>query len=301
MGTDPLTEAVRRQVALGRLVPLGGADDGAWITEQAAAGVLRGAAAGLGGVRPGRLRLAPAAAGPSDAPPHGAPEVPPPPGALPHGPLRLSADFEAPGNHPLRPLAERLRAALYTAATERLGLTVSEVDLRVTGLLEAVTGAEEQPELGPEEEREAEPAVARAGEPGPGPGQEGPDPTAEAVAHAALGAPGVAGLAPVLGAHLLHTYGSGDHAVHLVEIATAANHRALDVARGAREAVIAAVREPTEPGPGPFPARQVAVAVLVTAIRRAAPPPSAAHPAETRVGREGAQSASPARSRSRRP
>ncbi|MFW6689638.1 hypothetical protein [Streptomyces sp. MAR4 CNX-425] len=53
-------QAVREQVALGRLLPLGDAADGAWIAERAASGVLRRAAAGVRGVRVTALRVEPA-------------------------------------------------------------------------------------------------------------------------------------------------------------------------------------------------------------------------------------------------
>ncbi|NUP44036.1 MAG: nucleopolyhedrovirus P10 family protein, partial [Streptomyces sp.] len=52
---DRLARTVREQVALGRLLPLGGAGDAAWITESAAVAVLRRAADALPGVRLGTL------------------------------------------------------------------------------------------------------------------------------------------------------------------------------------------------------------------------------------------------------
>lgn len=130
--TEQWTRVVRQQVGLGRLLPLGGARDGAWITEDAAAGVLRWAGDEVPGVRLGALRIAPADPGPTHEP-----AVPPPPGALPPGPLRVTADFSATGAEPLPTGAGRLRDALARAASKRLGLTVTEVDLRVTALLEA--------------------------------------------------------------------------------------------------------------------------------------------------------------------
>jgi hypothetical protein len=54
-------QAVREQVALGRLLPLGDAADGAWLAERAAAGVLRRAAAAVRGARVTALRVEPAA------------------------------------------------------------------------------------------------------------------------------------------------------------------------------------------------------------------------------------------------
>ncbi|NDZ83227.1 hypothetical protein G3I19_32835, partial [Streptomyces sp. SID10853] len=59
-GHDGLAQAVRSRLGLGRLLPLGGAPDGAWITEEAAAAVLRSAAAGVPGTVLGKLRVGPA-------------------------------------------------------------------------------------------------------------------------------------------------------------------------------------------------------------------------------------------------
>ena len=131
MTADAWTRAVRHQLRLGRLLPLGDRRDGAWITERAAEAVLRGAAEQVRGVRLGALRIA--LADPEDA--H-EPAVPPPPGALPPGPLRITADFAAAATEPLPAAASRLRTALATAAAERLGLVVDEVDLQVTVLLD---------------------------------------------------------------------------------------------------------------------------------------------------------------------
>ncbi|MGB8940945.1 MAG: nucleopolyhedrovirus P10 family protein, partial [Streptomyces sp.] len=44
MTGDGWTEAVRRQLGLGRVLPLGGPGDGSWLTEACADGVLRHAA-----------------------------------------------------------------------------------------------------------------------------------------------------------------------------------------------------------------------------------------------------------------
>ncbi|MFI9718947.1 hypothetical protein ACIHFE_04715 [Streptomyces sp. NPDC052396] len=163
MDADSLAAAVRRQLALGRLLPLGGAADGAWITEAAAADALRRAAASVPGVRLGALRLSPARPGGTHAP-----VVPPPPSALPPGRLRIEAELTASGDQPLRPAAERLRVRLLAAAREGLGLAVEAVDLRVTGLLDGAP--EPSPHAGP-------------------PRKPGPAPSI----------PGVSGLAPVLG------------------------------------------------------------------------------------------------------
>lgn len=217
---DGWTAAVRLRLDLGRLLPLGGPADGAWIAERAAAAVLRDAAADSGAVL-GRLRIAG-----SDADSAPEPVVPPPPSALPPGPLRIEADFATTVQRPLHVTADALRSALLTAASARLGLDVAEVDLRVTGLLDEEPGPATVPQA---EVRRAEPdGVAGI---------------------AAAGVPGVVSLTRVLGS-AVHT-GAG----HVrVELATAGDHRALDVARAVREAVAFAVEG------------RPSVAVLVTAV-----------------------------------
>ncbi|MCX5159377.1 hypothetical protein OOK39_08825 [Streptomyces sp. NBC_00264] len=217
---DGWTAAVRQRLGLGRLLPLGGPADGAWIAERAAVAVLRRAVTGPGPVL-GELRI-------SLADPDGAPEaeVEPPPSALRPGPLRIEAAMSAVSGQPLPAAAEALRSALLTAAGHRLGLVVAAVDVRVTELLDA---APEPPAAVPAEVREAE--------------AEG------AVGAAAAGVAGVVTLTRVLG-HAVHA--RPDHV--RVELATAPDHRALDVARAVRGAVAAAVEgDPT-------------VAVLVTAV-----------------------------------
>ncbi|MET7379707.1 nucleopolyhedrovirus P10 family protein [Streptomyces sp. NPDC005526] len=130
MTADGWTRTVRHQLALGRILPLGGPSDGAWIVERAAEAVLRRAAGRTPGVRLGTLRIT--LADPASA---RAPAVPAPPSALPPGDLRVSADFAATADEPLPTTAARLRETLATAAARALGLTVTEVDLRVTALL----------------------------------------------------------------------------------------------------------------------------------------------------------------------
>ncbi|MFP8944896.1 nucleopolyhedrovirus P10 family protein [Streptomyces fenghuangensis] len=255
MATDRLAQAVRRQIGFGRLLPLGGAEDGTWIAERAAAGVLRQAAAGLPGVRPGTLRLSPAEHGAG-----GKPAVPMPPSALPPGPVRISAEFEAGAQEPLPAAAERLRSALAEAADRRLGLVVAAVDLRITGLLDGPDDGPppEEPSEEPPGERADSGEITDAGEAG------------SAVGAAALAVPGVTRLAPELGgaARALRTVdtGPGDGAGaapgrHVqVQFAVAADHRALDVARAVRDA---AARAAAAGAPGP-----VTVAAVVTEVVR---------------------------------
>ncbi|MFH8660109.1 nucleopolyhedrovirus P10 family protein [Streptomyces afghaniensis] len=220
MTADRWTQAVRHQLGLGRLLPLGDARDGAWIAEQAAEAVLRRAAADAPGVRIDALRVA--LADPADT---GSPAVPAPPSGLPPGPLRVTAEFAATASQPLPTTASLLRATLATAATQRLGLTVTEVDLRVTGLLD-----EETEPAGPTAPLPEPPRAAQAG--GDDEGR---------VAAAALKVPGVLRLTGALG-HPVHIEVlPGDAALahrHVrLELAVREDHRARDVARQVRTAV----------------------------------------------------------------
>ncbi|MFF3099212.1 hypothetical protein [Streptomyces cyaneofuscatus] len=265
---DGWTAAVRQRLGLGRLLPLGGAVDSAWIAETAAASVLRGAA--VEGAVLGTLRIGPAreatgaetrpearrpvgAGGPEGAGgpawtggpagtgspagtggPAGAGVVaeaglalpPAPPSGLPPGPLRIEAEFRAAGDRPLPDSAAALRAALVTAAAARLGLEIAEVDLRVTALLDDA-------------------APDQVTDPADAPSPPAPAPVAKAdtkaegpAAVAAAGVPGVVSLTRVLGG-AVHT--AEDHI--RVEVATAGDHRALDVARSVRTAVSAATAD----------------------------------------------------------
>jgi hypothetical protein len=236
MTAEQWASAVRQQLGLGRLLPLGGPRDGAWISEPAAEAVLRRAAGALLGLRVEALRI-----GLAEAKEAAEPVVPAPPGALPPGPLRVTAGFAATAFEPLPATADLLRWTLASAATELLGLAVSEVDLRVTALLE------EEPEPAPPV-RSPEPR--RATEPGGG------DETRAAAA--ALAVPGVSHLTDGLGraVHLTERQeeGSLPHRHARVELAVDADHRAVDVAREVRTAVAEALLDhPT-------------VAVLVTAV-----------------------------------
>ncbi|WP_037668305.1 hypothetical protein [Streptomyces griseus] len=232
MTADGWTQAVRQQLGLGRLLPLGGPRDGAWIAEGAAGAVLRRDVREVSGVRLGPLRIAP-------ADPEGVhePAVPPPPSALSPGPLRVTADFAAATpSEPLPTVASRLRAALATAA-ERLGLAVTEIDLRVTALLDELpepeTGAPPEP---PEAAPEA-PAAPRGDE--------------ARIAAAALAVPGVSRLTGILGGlgRAVHVEERADGTAALprrharLEIAVRAEHRALDVALAVRTAVSEALSD----------------------------------------------------------
>ncbi|MGW0029444.1 hypothetical protein ACWDXD_06340 [Streptomyces sp. NPDC003314] len=202
------TAAVRDRLAPGRLLPLGTAEDGAWITERAARQVLDGAAAAVRGVVPGLIRVGADPDGEREAGP-----LPVPPGGLAPGPLRIAADFGAVAGRPLPEVSEELRAALLGAAADGIGLRVAAVDLRVTELLDAA----------PEEE----PAAPPPGRPSPA--------TDDPLALAVLRVEGVAGVTDALGPPVRR---SGD--ALRVELAVTAGRRPLDVARAARSAATAA-------------------------------------------------------------
>ncbi|MEU9706066.1 hypothetical protein [Streptomyces sp. NPDC047981] len=221
---------VRERLGPGRLLPLGEAADGAWLAERAARTVLLRAAGAVPGVGPGPLRVGLGAAE-AGAPASAAP-FPVPPGGLPPGALRIAGEFTARsrriGERPLPELAEDVRAALFAAAERDLGLLVEAVDLRVTGL------AEDEPDSATATPPPGRISSLKAE------GDEARNPAAEhstvevgaaedPVAVAALGVPGVAGLTSVLGAPVHRSPGA-----LRVELAVAAGHRALDVARAAR-------------------------------------------------------------------
>ena len=236
MTADRWTQTVRHQLGLGRLLPLGGAHEGAWISEEAAEAVLRRAVRDLRGVRLDRARIS--LADPEDV--HD-PVVPPPPSALPPGPLRVTAEFEATPAQPLPVTAERLRTALAGAAAQLLGLELGEVDLRVTALVDE--DAEPSPVRQPEPPRAVE----------AGPGDEA------LAAGAALSVPGVYRLTGLLGRPVhIGDRETGDGSLprrHVrVELAVSADRRALDVAREVRAAV------------GAVLADRPTVAVLVTGV-----------------------------------
>ncbi|MFD5519690.1 nucleopolyhedrovirus P10 family protein [Streptomyces sp. NPDC127066] len=301
MTADRWTQVVRHQLGLGRLLPLGLALDGAWITEEAAESVLRRETAAVEGVRLGVLRIA--LADPDLA---GTPAVPPPPSALPPGPLRVTAEFRAsvdptsPGAEPLQAVAARLRLNVVSAATRLLGLDVTEVDLRVTGLVEEADEAGTAPadhpaggERGAAVAVPADGAQERAAAPAPADGlREHPggapaarardgagtgtaddvrtasvpkDPEEVRIAAAALAVPGVTRLTDVLG-RPVHV-GSAPAAEaalsrrHVrVELEVSGDERAVDVARAVRAAITQAAQDTPS------------VAVLVTAVSRGTAP-----------------------------
>lgn len=291
-----LADVVRGYTRLGRILPLGGAGDGSWIAESAAAAVLRRAAESVGAVRIRSLRISLsgepeesyAPAGPQE-PASAPPRVPPPASALPAEPLRVELSFDVTADEPLPVAADRVRAAVTLASDERIGLRVTAVDVKISGLVDEVEqpGPARQPSAEPSREPAAGPAQRPSGEAREEPGSRGPggsravavDP-AEVVARAALAVPGVARLDPGPGLPLGPAPGYGAAGVSLrataaaapgrggeaagpgrhvqIRLIVTAGHRPLDVALAVRTAVAAAVA-PEAPGP-------VTVAVLVTSL-----------------------------------
>jgi len=267
MAAERWTQAVRRQLGLGRLLPLGGARDGAWIAERAVEPVLRDAVTqGVPEVRLGAVRIGLAGSGEAAEP-----AVPSPPSALPPAPLRLTARFAAVASEleseSLPATADRLRAALAQAAAEHIGLAVTEIDLTVTDLLEgppetegAGGGGAECREPGESGESgkdkgsggsggSGESGGSGAADEGDGSGSgseedQAPPPGSEEsrVAAAALAVPGVSRLTRVLG-RAVHVTEPGAAASALprrhvrVDLAVRADHRPVEVARAVRTAV----------------------------------------------------------------
>ncbi|MEU8487679.1 nucleopolyhedrovirus P10 family protein [Streptomyces sp. NPDC048641] len=247
MSADRWTQAVRHQLGLGRLVPLGGPRDGCWLAESAARSALRQAVRPVPGVRLGSLRI-------ELADPEGPYEsvVPAPPSALPPGPLRIVAECAAAPDEPLPTAASRLRAALTGAASDGLGLVVAEVDLRVTALLDDGPEAETAPG---DASGDTESDIADGG-------QAKADSDEERAGQAALSVPGVARLTGSLGGlgRAVHIEEPPGDAAALprrhvrIELAVSGGRRVLDVARDVRTAVTGALAD------------DPSVAVLVTAV-----------------------------------
>ncbi|MDT0444822.1 hypothetical protein [Streptomyces johnsoniae] len=211
MGSDSLLRAVRQQLSLGRLVPLGEPADRVWLAERAAVPVLREAAESVSGVSVVELRLA--LAGPATA---AVPEAAPP-SALPPGPLRIEARLAAGAVRPLHETAARVRAALAAAADDRIGLVVTAVDVAVVDLLPAPAG--------PPSGRAPRPAAGPAGG------------AAARVAAAVLRVPGVRGLSSAVEV----PEGRGPVRVRLAVDGT---RRTLDAARAASRAAATAAGRP---------------------------------------------------------
>lgn len=252
--TEAWTQAVRHQLELGRLLPLGGPGDGTWITEQAAARVLGRAAAAIPGVRLESLRI-----GSAPLEPVSEPAVRPPASALPPGPLTIEAAFAASLGRPLPETAAQLRSALLNTATERLGLATVTADLRVTDLQvgpeTVVRSGTSTRAMEPAPEAASAAPAARSSLPETGTGpMRGP---VSELAGVASAVPGVARLTAVLGSRPVKVQDHDDPPGRHIEVhlAVAPGHHPLGVARAVRAAVADAA---TTDAPGP-----ITVAVLI--------------------------------------
>jgi hypothetical protein len=259
--TEAWTQAVRSQLDLGRLLPLGGPHDGTWITEQAAVQVLAHTAAEVPDVRLESLRI-----GSAPLQPVSEPAVRPPASALRPGPLTIEAAFTASLVRPLPETADELRSTLLSAATERLGLATVTADMRVTDLREVpeagVTSRTAATAMRPTPEA----AAARSSPPVTGTGSMRG--LVRELADVAAGVPGVARLTAVLGSRPVRVEDHDDPPGRHIEVhlAVGPGHHPLKVARAVREAVAEAATTDT-PGPA-------TVAVLITetaAWRRTSP------------------------------
>lgn len=252
-GETPVKTEARMQavLALGRLLPLGGPDDGTWITEQAAVRALRRTVADIPGVRVETLRI-----GSAPLAPVSEPAVRPPVSALPPGPLMIEASFTASMGQPLPQAAEQVRSTLLSVASERLGLATVAVDLRVTDLLE---GPEPGVRSRTAKRAAIPPPEAAAAEGSPPTTGTGPmrGPTGK-LAEVAAAVPGVARLTPVLGSRPVKVEQQDLPPGRRIEVqlAVARGHHPLEVARAVRAAVSDAA---TSDSPG-----LVTAAVLVT-------------------------------------
>ncbi|MFF7251392.1 hypothetical protein ACFZBU_47140 [Embleya sp. NPDC008237] len=248
MRTETWTQAVRHQLDLGRLLPLGGPDDGTWITEQAAGRALGRAATEVPGVWLQSLRI-----GPAPLEPVSEPAVRPPVSALPPGPLRIEAAFAASLRQPLPHTADQLRNTLLKAATERLGLSTVTADLRVTDLHEG-------PETGGNSQtvpRAPQKAAAARGLP-PATKTGSMRGLAGELADVAAAVPGVAHLTTLLGSRPVKVEQHDDPPGRHIEVrlAVAPGYLPVEVARAVRAAVAGSATGGT---PGP-----VTTAVLIT-------------------------------------
>ncbi|MFI7018662.1 hypothetical protein [Streptomyces sp. NPDC050164] len=251
MKTEAWTQAVRHQLNLGRLLPLGGPDDGTWITEQAAVRALGRAAAEIPTVRMETLRI-----GSAPLEPVSEPAVRPPASALPPGPLRIEAAFRASLGLPLPETTDQLRSTLLNAAIERLGLATVTADLRVTDLHEGPETGVKSRTAEKAMRPPPEAAAARSSAPATGTGSmRGP---IGELADVAAAVPGVARLTTVLGSRPVKVENHDDPPGRHIEVhlAVASGHHPLEVARAVRAAVAS---EATSDTPGP-----VTVAVLIT-------------------------------------
>ncbi|GHC81505.1 hypothetical protein [Streptomyces flavofungini] len=123
-------DVVRLELRPGRTLPLGEADEDAWIVEAAAARTFRAAVESLPGVRAGSCRIE---ADPQDT---GRPASAPPVGWLPRGPARVRIEVQVGLSWNLQLVADEVRARIVAAADRELGMRVAAVDVVIADLLD---------------------------------------------------------------------------------------------------------------------------------------------------------------------
>ncbi|MFD7717323.1 Asp23/Gls24 family envelope stress response protein [Streptomyces sp. NPDC059814] len=135
--TQRVMDVVRLELRPGRPLPLGGPDEDLWIMEAVAARTVRTAAETVTGVRAGSCRIVP-----------GAPR--------PQGRARIDVRLELHAllTHDLPELADQVRRRVREAVDGGLGLDITELDIRITDLLdpEESPPGEGMPDGGPPEE-----------------------------------------------------------------------------------------------------------------------------------------------------
>ncbi|MEV7723478.1 hypothetical protein AB0P15_01940 [Streptomyces sp. NPDC087917] len=119
--TASVMELVRTELRPGRTLPLGEADEDAWIHEAVAARAFRAAAERVPGVRAGSCRVGPEA----DRPDTGTPA---------RTPVRVRIEVTLGMFRDLRGATDHVRRAIAETAQRDLGLRVTAVDVVVTDL-----------------------------------------------------------------------------------------------------------------------------------------------------------------------
>ncbi|MBQ1161574.1 hypothetical protein ACH4RA_16550 [Streptomyces smyrnaeus] len=266
MTAERLTQVVRQQLGMGRLLPLGEAADGAWVTEEAALDVLRRA---VPDTRLSAMRVELSGPGTWTEP-----AVPPPPSALPPGPLTLTAELAVPADRPVPAAADEVRHALLAAAERELGLALESVDLRVTELMDApgdmtAPAPGRAPAAGQGSDTEATGAAGTAEATGAAGAAH--QEAADRVRRAVLAVDGVARLAPVVGPALSRV--AAGPAINSVRIEgdpeAGRCHVLLQLGVSPTRRVLATARAAGAAARGVLGAAdQVTVAVLVTAVDR---------------------------------
>lgn len=129
---DRVMDVVRLELRPGRTLPLGEADEDAWIVEASAARTFRAAVDTLPGVRAGSCRIE------VDPPDASAPD--PPAGRLPRGPARVRVEVQVGLAENLQRVADQVRARVTGAAERELGMRLAAVDVAVVDLLDDMEG-----------------------------------------------------------------------------------------------------------------------------------------------------------------